>query len=190
MAEDVAAPAEDAGAEAVAEEEAAELAERAAAAERRAEEYLAQLQRLKADFDNYRRRMMQEQARWEEHAVVRFLAAFLPVLDNLERALEAAAGADAASLRAGLDLVLRQVRDFLRQQGVEPIVPVGQPFDPTRHEAMERVEGGEGGEDVVAAVFQKGYLYRGTVVRPALVQVAVGRRAPAGETEEESAWPR
>lgn len=158
--------------------ERAEEPDQRAAAERRAEEYLAQLQRLKADFDNYRRRMMQEQVRWQEQAVGRFVAQLLPVLDNLERALLAGEGAGVDALRQGLEMTLRQFRDVLAREGVTPIEAVGRPFDPACHEAMMRVEGGEREEDTVVEEFQKGYLYKGAVLRPALVKVAVaGPRA-------------
>ena len=178
--QDQAAPAHQAGAETVRQEEAQDVDLHAALAEaeRRAEEYLAQLQRLKADFDNYRRRMMQEQVRWEDNAVGRFLAGLLPVLDNLERGLSSAATADAASLREGMALILRQLEDLLARSGVQPIEALGRPFDPTRHEAMARVEEGDYEEDTVVEVFQKGYLYKGAVRRPALVKVAVARPAP------------
>ncbi len=181
------APAEEAGAESVREESedgaaaaelrAAEAERRAAEAERRAEETLAQLQRMKADFDNYRRRMIQEQARWQDGAVGRFLTELLPVVDNLERGLLSAAGSgDGEALRRGLELIVRQLHEVLERSGVRPIEAVGAPFDPERHEAMARVEEGDRDEDTVVEEFQKGYLYKGSVLRPALVKVAVGTK--------------
>lgn len=178
------APAPEAGAESVREEAAgdgaaearlADAERRAAEAERRAEDLLAQLQRMKADFDNYRRRMTQEQARWQEGAVARFVAELLPVIDNLERGLGSAAGAaETDALRQGFELVVRQLHEVLERHGVRPIEAVGTPFDPERHEAMARVEEGDRAEDTVVEEFRKGYFYKGSVLRPALVKVAVG----------------
>lgn len=175
------APATEAGAESVNAEPVGdavgagegEAVSRAEEAERRAEEFLAQMQRLKADFDNYRRRMVQEQVRWQEQAVGRFVAQLLPVLDNLERALQAGEGAGYGALRQGLEMTLRQFADALAREGVSPIAALGRPFDPTCHEAMARVEDGGYAEDTVVEEFQKGYLYKGAVLRPALVKVAV-----------------
>ncbi len=165
-----------------------EALSRAAQAEARAEELLAQLQRLKADFDNYRRRMMQEQSRWQETAVAGFLRELLPVLDNLERALASSQGADGArgseALRQGLELTLRQFHAVLERAGLVPIPAVGQPFDPTQHEAMMRVDGPGYAEDTVVEEFQRGYIFKGHVLRPALVKVAVALPAAeaAGDT--------
>lgn len=179
------APAPEAGAESVREEAGGAAAEarladaerRAEEAGRRAEDLLAQLQRMKADFDNYRRRMTQEQARWQDGAVARFVAELLPVIDNLERGLGSAAGtAETDALRQGFELVVRQLHEVLERHGVRPLEAVGVPFDPERHEAMARVEEGDRAEDTVVEEFRKGYLYKGSVLRPALVKVAVGTR--------------
>lgn len=152
--------------------ELAALYEVLATERRKVEDYLGQIQRLKADFDNYRRRMMQEQARWQDQAVGQFVLQVLPVLDNLERAA-ASGNSDTAALRQGLELTLRQFRDTLEKAGVEPIEAVGQPFDPNVHEAMMRVDGEGMAEDTVLEEFQKGYMYKGQVLRPTLVKVAV-----------------
>jgi molecular chaperone GrpE len=140
---------------------------------RLADEYLAQLQRLKADFDNYRRRMMQEQARWSDAALGGFITEILPVVDNLERAL--ASGGDAEAIRRGIELTLRQLQEVLRQTGVEPIEPVGGAFDPTLHEAMAQVETADLPEGHVVEDLRRGYLFKRQVLRPSLVKVA---RAP------------
>lgn len=186
MEEREAAPATEAGAESVSGEPPAGAAP-AEEAERRADEYLAQLQRLKADFDNYRRRMMQEQVRWQDQAVGRFVAQLLPVLDNLERALQAGQGVGYEALRQGLEMTLRQFRDTLVREGVSPVEAVGRPFDPACHEAMARVEGGGYEEDTVVEEFQKGYLYKGAVLRPALVKVAVAGTSAGGNPPSDGA---
>lgn len=181
--------------EAAAPAAAADAAARLAEAEARAEDYLAQCQRLKADFDNYRRRMAQDQGRWQQQAVGSFLEQLLPVLDNLERAVLSArggategagpAGGPFASFLQGVELTLRQFHGVLAQAGVEEITALGQSFDPLRHEAVMRVEGGAQEVDTVVEVFQKGYIYKGQVVRPAMARVAVGRQAAAGVGEGE-----
>lgn len=180
------APAAEAGAESV-NQDPVGGAVPADEAERRAEEYLVQMQRLKADFDNYRRRMMQEQGRWQEQAVGRFLAQLLPVLDNLERALQAGDGTGHEILRQGLEITMRQFRDTLAREGISPIEAVGRPFDPSCHEAMVRVEGGEYEEDTVVEEFQKGYFYKGVILRPALVKVAVAGTRAGGDSPRDGA---
>ncbi len=158
-------------AEAARAEAAAARAE-AEAARRQAEETLDQLRRLQADFTNYRRRMMEEQSRWRQEAEAELARALLPVVDNLERAL-AAAGQDNHPVVQGVAMVHRQFLEVLRQAGVEPIAAQGQPFDPYRHEAVAREETAEHPDGTVIEVFQKGYLYRGRTLRPAMVKVAV-----------------
>ncbi|PZN08138.1 MAG: nucleotide exchange factor GrpE [Bacillota bacterium] len=156
--------------------EAAAARSEAEAARRQAQEYLDQLRRLQADFTNYRRRMMEEQRRWRQDAEAELVRALLPVLDNLERAL--AAGGDAGHpVVQGVAMIHRQFLDVLRQVGVEPMEAEGQPFDPHRHEAVARVETADRPDGTVIEVFQRGYLYRGRTLRPAMVKVAV---APAG----------
>jgi molecular chaperone GrpE len=159
-----------------------DLAAALAAERQRAAEYLDALQRLKADFDNYRRRMLSEQGRWQENAVGAFLATLLPVVDNLERAV--AAAGDAEAVRQGVELTLRQLREVLAKAGLEPMEAVGQTFDPTRHEAMAQVESAAHREGEITAEFRRGYLFKGQVLRPALVQVA---KAPAAVPQEQPA---
>ncbi|PZN08103.1 MAG: nucleotide exchange factor GrpE [Bacillota bacterium] len=160
------------------------LQERVAAAERLAAERLEQLQRLQADFANYRRRMMQEQARWREQAIGEFVLTLLPVVDNLERALQA--GRDGDPLKDGVVMVHRQFLDVLRQVGVEPIEAEGRPFDPRLHEAVAREETDRVPDGHVIEVYQRGYLYQGRTLRPALTKVAVGRPAAPAAAQDET----
>lgn len=167
------------------EAECRELRERVAAAERQAAERLEQLQRLQADFTNYRRRMMQEQARWREQAIGDFVRTLLPVVDNLERALQA--GRDGDPLKEGVAMVHRQFLDVLRQVGVEPMEAEGKPFDPRLHEAVAREETDRVPDGHVIEVYQRGYLYQGRTLRPALTKVAVGRPAAPASAQGEAA---
>ena len=176
-------PASDHGApaEAGGKQGAAEGGPAASAGDRQAEEYLAALQRLKADFDNYRRRIGQEQTRWGDTAVAGFIGQLLPVVDNLERAMGAAGDGDA--VRQGVELTVRQLREVLAAAGVTPMEVVGQPFDPVRHEAVARgaAEGLE--EGLVAEEYRRGYIFRDQVLRPAMVKVSTGE--PASDAEKE-----
>ena len=149
----------------------------------KAEEYLVALQRLKADFDNYRRRVGQDQARWGDAAVAGFIVQLLPVVDNLERALQAAG--DGASVRQGVEMTMRQFREVLSAAGVEPMETAGQPFDPTRHEAVARGPVAGVAPGMVAEEYRKGYLLRDQVLRPAMVKVS----AEAAPEETSAADP-
>ncbi len=160
-------------------------AENAAPAEvggKQSEEYLAALQRLKADFDNYRRRIAQEQARWADTAVAGFVVQLLPVVDNLERAMGAAGDADA--VRQGVELTIRQLREVLTAAGVTAMEAVGQPFDPARHEAVARGAAQGLDEGLVAQEYRRGYVFRDQVLRPAMVMVSTGE-PPAADKEGE-----
>lgn len=171
------------GDEALDEEEAtvsqAEFAAQTAQLEARTE----QLQRLQAEFHNYRRRMGEEQRLWEQRAVGRVLTELLPVLDNLERAAAADDSGSAEDIRQGVTLILRQLNEMLAGQGVERISAVGQPFDPEIHEAMMQTETDEVPDQHVLAEIQAGYRQGQTVLRPALVQVA--RNSPAAADAEQ-----
>lgn len=129
------------------------------------------LLRLQADFDNFRRRTRAEAATLADAANAKVFVELLPVVDNLERAV-AAEGAD-KSFRDGVALVLRQFLSTLEKMGVVPISAVGEEFDPTRHEAVMRVEATEEfPSGTVVEVLQKGYLFKDKVLRPAMVKVA------------------
>lgn len=164
---------------------AASVSEELARAEARAEEYLQTLQRLKADFDNYRRRVSQDQARWGEAALAAFIGQLLPVVDNLERA--AAASGDLESVRQGVAMTLRQLQEVLRGVGVEAMQSVGQVFDPERHEAVARAAVPGVAEGAVVEEYRRGYVMRGAVLRPALVKVAVAESGAAAETGDGAA---
>ncbi|MHB8896442.1 MAG: nucleotide exchange factor GrpE [Candidatus Geothermincolia bacterium] len=133
---------------------------------------LDSLQRLKADFDNYRKRMLKEQTRILETAEADLLKKLLPVIDNLERALDSSPEGDARGLREGVGKVLELMRDILGKEGLEVIDPGGEPFDPEHHEAMMVVETSECPEGTIVDVVQKGYRFNGVLLRPAMVRVA------------------
>ena len=147
------------------------LEERLAEAEARAEEYLATAQRVAADFENYRKRAARDQESLVARAHERLVKALLPILDDLERALEAAASHEEATLEEGVALVYRALADLLAREGLDEIETDGA-FDPHVHEALlsQPADGAEPGS--VLQVLQKGYRLGDVVVRPARVIVA------------------
>ncbi len=137
----------------------------------RAEEYLQLLQRVQADFDNYRRRTVQEREESAKYCSMRLATGLLPVLDNFERALKAE-GEDLQSFRNGIELIYRQLCDVLEKEGVRPMEAVGSQFDPNLHEAVMQEQSDQYDDNVVIEEFQKGYLLADRVIRPAMVKVA------------------
>ena len=137
------------------------------------DEYLALAQRIQADFDNYRKRNISVRADALSDGKCEAVKAFLPVMDNLERALETEKNnGTTGSLMGGLELVLKQMTKVLTDLGVEEIDALGKAFDPECHNAVMKVAAGEGQEKgVVAAVFAKGYKIGNKVIRYAMVQV-------------------
>jgi molecular chaperone GrpE len=136
--------------------------------------------RLAAEFDNYRKlsqRDMREASRFANEGMLREL---LPIVDNLERAVKAAQGtANGEGLVRGVELTLKQFGETLAKFGVRPVASVGDPFDPTCHQAVARVERPDVPENQVIEEFQKGYLLHDRILRAAMVSVA---GAPAGGT--------
>ena len=139
-----------------------------------AEEYLAHLQRLQAEFDNYRKRVLREQTAAVELAAEPVMRRLLEVLDDFELALLAATSQpDFAAFLKGVELVYAKLADALASEGLARIPAEGAPFDPERHEAL--MQSGEGeGEPRVAEVFRAGYTLKGRVIRPAGVRVERG----------------
>jgi molecular chaperone GrpE len=138
-----------------------------------------QVLRKRAEFENYRKRVERDREQAGTDATAAVLKAIVPTIDNLDRALEAK-GAD-ATLRQGVELTRREFLALLERQGVAIEDPLGQPFDPQRHQALshEYVPGKP--EGTVVEVFRKGYSYRDRLLRPALVKVAKAPDA-AGES--------
>ena len=140
---------------------------------KKCEEYFNMLQRTAAEFDNYKKRTAKEMGSVYNDAAVDIVAAFLPVVDNIERAVQASSKeADAASLKEGIDLVFRQFKEVMAKLGVEEIKSLGEKFDPNLHNAVMHVEDPEYGESVVVEEFQKGYTLKDKVIRYSMVKVA------------------
>ena len=137
------------------------------------DEYLDLAQRKQAEFANYRRRT--EGVRQEAFDDGRrdAIDKLLPVIDNLERAL-AAAGDEESGLKAGVEMVLRQTKETFGKMGVEEIDPLGQPFDAELHNAVMQGSEDEGEPGTVCMVLQKGYKLGNRVIRHAMVKVVAG----------------
>ena len=129
--------------------------------------------RAQADAANVQRRAEQEIDKARKFALDRFVGELLPVVDNMERALSAAADSGAeASIIEGLELTLKSFMDALKKSGVEIVDPQGEPFDPQLAQAMSMVENPDVEPNTVIAVMQKGYTLNGRLVRPAMVMVS------------------
>jgi molecular chaperone GrpE len=146
---------------------AAELAE----AKAKADEYLQHLQRLQAEFDNYRKRVIREQTSTLEFAAEPVMRRLLEVLDEFELALlHAHEDVDRDRFLKGIELVYAKLMDALKSEGLQRIDAEGAPFDPNLHEALMQTGDGSG-EPHVAEVFRPGYTLKGRVLRPAGVRV-------------------
>jgi molecular chaperone GrpE len=142
----------------------------------RLEDDLAELKdrhlRLAAEYDNYRKRSSRERAELADRAQASFVAKLLDVLDDLDRLVASDSSTPLTTLREGLSAVDRKLWKELQDAGVERIDPVGTAFDPAMHEAVSTTPAPERSkEQVVSATFQPGYRFKGTLVRPARVQV-------------------
>lgn len=148
--------------------------EEAARLARERDEYYDRLLRTQADFDNYRKRVQKDQANLLKYGAERAVAELLPVVDNLERAVESARthGDSNSQLREGVDMILGQFRDVLEKLGLRPIESVGHPFDPNKHDALLRVYAPNEPEGSIVDEIRKGYYLHDKVLRPA--QVTVG----------------
>ncbi len=141
--------------------------------ETRCQEYLDDLQRMKAEFENYRKRTERERLDSANRASGHLIKRLLPVMDDLDRAVEAAAGDKAAAKFAvGLDLVRAHFQKALEDEGVREIEALGQPFNPHLHEAIMQEESADFDDEHVIEVLRKGYLLGETVIRPSMVKIA------------------
>ena len=139
--------------------------------------------RLMAEFDNARKRAAREREDYARYANEPLIRDLLPVLDNFDRALQAAKSeAAAAAVTAGVELIQRELRRVIEKCGVASFSSVGQPFDPERHEAIARVHTAEHPEMTVIAETARGYLLHGRVLRPAMVTVAVAPDSSPGSS--------
>jgi molecular chaperone GrpE len=175
-----------------AEAEGESLEERLASAEAEAETHLNDLKRLAAEFENYRKRVAREQQALSARAAERLVGELLPIVDDLERALEAAEEHQEAKLEEGVRLVQRQLAAVLEREGLAEIETDGK-FDPHVHEALLSQPSSDQSEGTVIEVLQKGYRLGDRVLRPARVVVAASAAQPpvreSGPVEGDSGEP-
>ncbi len=164
----------------ISENELAELREKAALAD----EYFDRLLRLQADFENFRKRKEKERLETIKYATEEFVCELVPILSNFERALTAAEKVPGVKgFTEGIEIILKQMKKLLKERGIEEICPIGSPFDPYRHQAVEQVLTNEHPHGHVLEVLQVGYALSDRVVQPAAVRVAA-MPTPASETAE------
>ena len=138
------------------------------------------LLRTLADFDNFRKRVERERIEERRYSTVEPLREMLGIMDNMERAQAAEGGLE--DLRTCVEMILRQMGDFVRRSGAEPVEAIDQPFDPAVHEAVSRVEDSEVEVPMVIDEMQRGYTVHDRLLRPAIVRVAV----PTEKASDES----
>ena len=162
----------------------AELEEAIAAKEQEKAEVLGQLQRLAADFENYKKRSRRESEDARQFANEKLLRDLLPLVDNLARALEHANAED--PIVQGIQMVSTQFTDILGQYGVERVSGVGSAFNPTHHEAMGRVPTADAQPDTIVQEYEAGYTLHGRLLRPSKVVIAMEAPTSEAETPAES----
>ena len=129
------------------------------------------LLRARAEFDNFRKRSERERSDFIQFATMDMVKDVLPVLDDFERALKVeTADRDYAK---GVELIYQRLSDTLKKMGLEPIATEGQQFDPNLHQAIERVPSKDADDQAILGEFQRGYNFKGKLLRPAMVRVAV-----------------
>lgn len=147
------------------------------------DKYLEMARRVRADFDNYQKRVARDMQTERQYAAQPLIAALLPVVDNLDRALESASaqkGSDGGIIE-GVSLVRKQLQDAFEKHGVRAIAPEGDPFDPNVHEAVMQVPTNAQAPMTVIRTVQTGYMLHDRVIRPAQVIVAAAMPSAGGE---------
>lgn len=138
-----------------------------------ANEYFTHLQRLQADFDNYRKRTQKEKEETVKYAAERIVEAMLPILDNFERAINSTrTNQDFNAFSQGVEMIFKQMQNTLAKEGLTAIEAVGQTFDPNLHEAVLQVDSEDYPENTVVEELQKGYYLKEKVLRPSMVKVS------------------
>lgn len=161
----------DAAAEAAApDEDAAALKAQVESLKAALEEKDNRVKRLQADFENFRRRTSKEREELANVVTQDLLKSMLPILDNFDRAM-AAEQKDNESFQKGVEMIYTQLHETLKNAGLELIDTAGQKFDPNFHQAVMRVENPDLEDDTIAQELQKGYIVKGRVIRPSMVQV-------------------
>ena len=138
-------------------------------------ELLELLQRRQADFENFKRRSDRERGEVFETGTMETLKSLLPILDDLDRGMKSVPTEDgpAKEFAKGMELIYQRTVELFTRLGVSPVKSEGQKFDPNLHHAVQKVESSEHADETILEEYQKGYLYKGRLLRPAMVKVAV-----------------
>jgi len=129
------------------------------------------LLRRQAEFDNFRKRTERERSEYLQYAGMEMVKDLLPILDDFERALKSDCGSP--EYAKGVEMIYSRMSETLKKLGLEPVDAVGKPFDPHLHQAIERVETDEAEDNIVLGEFQRGYYFKGKLLRPSMVRVSV-----------------
>ncbi|HZT31516.1 MAG TPA: nucleotide exchange factor GrpE [Bryobacteraceae bacterium] len=129
------------------------------------------LLRRQAEFENFRRRAERERSEYLQYAAMDLAGLLVPILDDFERALKVETGDK--NYAKGVEMIYQRLWDTLKKMGLEPVQAAGQPFDPNVHQAVDRVETEEVEDQTVLEEYQRGYFFKGKLLRPAMVKVAV-----------------
>ncbi len=173
MDHELAAAAEEAGAQEEAGAAASQVVKSGAFDKLKSERDLLvdRLARLQAEFENARKRSAREQQEFREYALADAVKELLPTLDSFERALQTSAG-DRTEFRSGVELIYKQLQDALVKLGLRPIPAQGEPFDPHLHQAIEMVDTYDAEDHHVLEELQRGYKLKDRLLRPSMVKVA------------------
>lgn len=135
------------------------------------------LLRRQAEFENFRKRTERERIEQSQYASMEVVGDLLPILDDFERALSADSGSP--EYAKGVQMIYQRMAESLKKTGLEPIETNGKAFDPHLHQAIERVETSDAADNTVIGEFQRGYSFKGKLLRPSMVRVAVAPAARA-----------
>lgn len=150
------------------------------------EDYYDQLLRLKAEFENFKKRTDKEKVEFLSFANQSLIYELLDIIDNFERAVDAADKTnDHKLLHQGVEMILKNLHSLLKEKGLSKIESVGQIFDPAKHEAISQVESDEKSDHTIVEELQTGYTINGRVIRPAKVKVSVKPDAQDEHQNEE-----
>jgi molecular chaperone GrpE len=152
---------------------------------KRNEEYLQSLQYLQADFENYRKRVEREIRDLEDFANINLVRKLISVLDDLDLAVATASQGEDKGLLEGVKMVQKNLSSALESEGLKTIKAVGEPFNPSTHEAVDKVQGRGKSEDIVVEEMRKGYSFKGKVLRPSAVKVELAVRGPPPQQQQE-----
>jgi molecular chaperone GrpE len=153
---------------------------------KRNEEYLISLRYLQADFENYRKRVDREIRELEEFSTLGLVRKLIPVLDDLDLAVASAAKAEDQGLLEGVKMVQKNLGTALESEGLQKIKAVGEPFNPSTHEAVDKVQGKDNSEDRVVEEMRKGYSFKGKVLRPSAVKVEMAAKKDKAKGESQA----